>query len=414
MGEQSDMTFNEMRAEHFELIRKDLEERVAGSGNNKDVTVSDYYEKVTGEELSNTDSKLEVDESALHIFTRFYPYENQDIAFVLTNPRLDTGDEFPTLEHYEYSLYNANWEDKVDETIQSLASISRRHYPPYFNSNINRRAILKRLAYLIDETDLYSNRDCMLSDIESWDSEDVGNRPSGELNRFCETRKVSDHWEGIENVNYEGSESEIISRYGEVELAYPHDGDQSTPDFFDDIYVTNVFKFGTPDSDSISNLNNKETDTVDVTRLHAQLTRQEVARLDPELIVLFGLEAQKPFIGDLELAYSPFTVKEQRCGRGRSDLNTISTNKLSNSGDDKFLTEGHPEKKFKPRTPGKDLFGRLWQCEIGDVEFYVLPMPHTGRFGSSLSSAQPSDLDVGETWEFLDCTVKKLSHKLQS
>jgi len=98
-------------------------------------TTADYFEDATGE--GSHPRWCEKYPSALHIFTRYYPYTEQPVTLVLDNPRLDyngdadagydqdSEDKFPTLEHRRYS--------RLDSTeIQRLSQVSAEGYNSYF------------------------------------------------------------------------------------------------------------------------------------------------------------------------------------------------------------------------------------------------------------------------------------------
>jgi len=138
---------------------------------------------------------------------------------------------------------------------------------------------------------------------------------------------------------------------------------------YGDFYITNAYKFGTPESSLAPVRDTREEDTREN---HAAITNKEVTAASSELIITLGGEAQKILRRwELEPIYN-------------ADLDT-------NEFDESLI--------------GQDLFGTAWK-RTGDQEQYVLVAPHPVIFNSSLACAHSNG------WEHMSRSLKKLEPQL--
>ncbi|MFD1635079.1 hypothetical protein ACOZ4L_04995 [Haloplanus ruber] len=370
--------FNQFRLEMWRRIRDNL---------GTDITTEDYFKYATGKEdvpewcLDHPDS--------LHSFTRYYPYANQPIALVLDNPRLDVGepkpnqtkersDRFPTLEHCRYALTEST-------NIEQLARISSEHYNSYFTGKGPTERLFIALGTIFDSLNI-SDVVNKVSEQNQWDP--IGTDSATKMNApvsdwkdyFYNPSNVGNQYlELIEGCTEPHPLESLHVNIGEMEIKADSEGlSGCKPDpewgLYSDFYITNRYKFGTPESSNIPVCSTSE-------HLHEQLLfggltaekgllqKGELDYLAPKLIIGFGKHAQKGLISSAEPVY----VHEH-------------------ASNDRATTNN---------------FGTVWQRQSGE---YVLFAPHPGHWGSNLG--EPFEDGYAEGWEHLDRALLALESEL--
>jgi hypothetical protein len=265
-----------------------------GPGNKGIETVVDYLKMIVDDIPEEVAHWCESHSDARHIFTRYYPYSQQPVTFLLSNPRLDYNwdnpdkqiehieDDFPTLEHRRYAVTNQN-------DVRTLSQISAEHHNGYLYNDKGVECLLKRLGTVTETLNLSKV-------VRSLPEEDQWNRKRDEKNSG-----INSNDEGWKTYFYNPDTTRSTSLEDITETNPPKPTEvleklegvtgkdrglsAQSPDLdsglFSDIYISNVYKLGSKGYPGPTN----EDD-------HIRFTVQELRKAGSKLLIASGKPAQ--------------------------------------------------------------------------------------------------------------------------
>jgi hypothetical protein len=365
--------FNKYRSETLwpelkEHLREADTSSVSDGGEDQGIeTVPDYLQAVEGEVLG--ESWCEDHSEALHIFTRYYPYTEQDVTLLLNNPRSDTdGDEedgFPTLEHRRYAATEP-------DDIETLVKVSAEHYNNYLIKNAGPQCFFKRLGAVTGNLNISNVAEEGLSAEAQWDGKrgtentgvDSSNNDGWDKYFYnpneTQKRTIADMEDTVSPRPKELPDFSSMEVNGEDRGLSAQSPDLGTG-FYSDFYVTNVYKFGTHEDKDISTNRDK----------HVELSKQEIKNADSKLVIAMGVPAQQVLIdlAENDPVFDP-----------------------SSEDNDKPNNKGYSN----PNEKGQVNYGVVWKL---NSEQYGLSVPHPSRFNAGLGCT--FDGNSKEGWKLL-------------